>query len=1087
MATAVLSVATWVAKAQESNPPMFNSLDSLIKANEYYGRGAYDSAITIYEKFHTGDTNYVDVLDNIASALYQLERYEESLKMARKGLKLDASQVPSFMNIVANSYSALDSSDKALEIYTQSIEKYPTDAESYYNRGDEYRKQEKHKLALKDFKRAVELNPKQYSAHLALAQYAINQERVAEAMLSLGYCVLANPLSEDLLSRIVGFDRAVSGDAELEPIDIDIDEAHDFRTTNQLANSGVALRESYEVNSELTFPLMRHMQLTYNQVAKNKGKGDGFWATYYGPFFTRLMDEGSFEEFTYLSVLASSKEYHRKLIKSNENQIKKFYEWANAQLSEIHNEHHKGYDQDAPLVNYYYYKDAKTLRGIGKENKKGNLEGYFTFYHYNGAKASEGNYNKKGERTGKWTFYHENGEVSRISNYKNDEPTGPTKEFHDNGALFFESQYEGGELAGKASIYSRHGKLERVITLKDGKPSDTSFYYYPNGQLSAVLPLEDSRITGEARYYHEDGNQSAIVNFEEGDRHGDADYYFSSGALSVKTRYQEGSYHGNYKSLWQDGKLESKGRYSEGVKTGQWQSFNALGTLITEENFDEKGKKNGISIVFDNKGRKRREFEYKRSEIKSYKLYNTEGEVVSEGTKKFGKFYFEYTNLYDQVISEGHYHGDHKEDQWKYYSDYGLPTVVENYNKDGNLEGEYLDYHLNGKLSARYNYKDGERDGYYVTYHKNGEKASEGWYVEGREESFYNSYYSNGKPSVSAYYLNDELNGERKNYNPDGSLYKIETFDEGVLTDMAFYYEDSLYRRVTLTDSTPMIRYFPNGKLAYKINKAGAMYDGEARWYYGNGQVRTEGQYENGYKTGVWKWYYPNGQLETEGEYVLSDPIDGWKYYHPNGQLDEVKHRVNEKLNGSYEERRANGNISETGSYLLGETDGSRSFYLMDNTLNHIRIYDQGRMVGYVSNLGDEDKTKVIKNGTANVQSYYANGQLARKYQLKQGLFTGEYLAYYQDGTLALEARYRDDEREGSYITYYPNGKKQKEYNYQYGALEGTTTSYYKNGNKKREEPYVQDELHGVVINYNEDGSVKNKLLYQGDELYQEL
>jgi len=67
--------------------------------------------------------------------------------------------------------------------------------------------------------------------------------------------------------------------------------------------------------------------------------------------------------------------------------------------------------------------------------------------------------------------------------------------------------------------------------------------------------------------------------------------------------------------------------------------------------------------------------------------------------------------------------------------------------------------------------------------------------------------------------------------------------------------------------------------------------DGSCRYFYKNGTCMSEGFYKNGKMIGLWVSFFENGILEEKGYYKYSDQgtyskKDGdWKYYYDNGQL----------------------------------------------------------------------------------------------------------------------------------------------------------------------------------------------------------
>lgn len=142
---------------------------------------------------------------------------------------------------------------------------------------------------------------------------------------------------------------------------------------------------------------------------------------------------------------------------------------------------------------------------------------------------------------------------------------------------------------------------------------------------------------------------------------------------------------------------------------------------------------------------------------------------------------------------------------------------------------------------------------------------------------------------------------------------------------------------------------------------------GTVKTYFDNGQLREEGQFDNGNLDGYRKIYHPDGYLEViehyrQGEFhgtyqkfysdgqvsVAGEYIDGvmkgvWKTFYPSGQLkDEVMMSDNEE-NGPFTEYYENGQLKAEGTYLSGENEhGPLKLYNEDGVLIRTMDCNQG-------------------------------------------------------------------------------------------------------------------------------------------------
>lgn len=76
--------------------------------------------------------------------------------------------------------------------------------------------------------------------------------------------------------------------------------------------------------------------------------------------------------------------------------------------------------------------------------------------------------------------------------------------------------------------------------------------------------------------------------------------------------------------------------------------------------------------------------------------------------------------------------------------------------------------------------------------------------------------------------------------------------------------------------------YYESGKLKskreYENNKA----EGKFSEYYESGELHVNGNYEEGLKEGVWKTYYKNGKIKERGKYEKDEKIGIWKTFYKN-------------------------------------------------------------------------------------------------------------------------------------------------------------------------------------------------------------
>lgn len=209
------------------------------------------------------------------------------------------------------------------------------------------------------------------------------------------------------------------------------------------------------------------------------------------------------------------------------------------------------------------------------------------------------------------------------------------------------------------------------------------------------------------------------------------------------------------------------------------------------------------------------------------------------------------------------------------------------------LDGEYKEYRLTKPgekqvLRKMVTYKMGVYHGKYIDYTQGEQYVTEGHYVNGKKDGawkefenavFYENNYVNGKlhgkqtirdiarkPLGEKEYRNGILHGPFTEYNYD---------EPGIVMKTTGTHAEG--------EKTGLMRVYRNNTLYSEYGAYTGVLNGPHRTYYGNGKLKTEGEYVFGMINGCWTHYTSQGIKEgTEcfdhGEMVSFD------YFHLNGK-----------------------------------------------------------------------------------------------------------------------------------------------------------------------------------------------------------
>ncbi len=1086
----LLTILSPVALFAQSEDWFFHSYDTIISGIEMHDRESYDSALTMYEKIHPGDTNYDMALYERALTLYAAERYEEAIAICREGLKTNSRFSSQFIVNLGNALDDMDRTEEAQAVYDSGIAMFPGSHSLYYNRAIMHLAKGRDKEGVADLMKAIEMNPYHASSHFQLANLCARNGNYTQALMAAGYYFIIEPASGRSHAILSLFNSAVSEKNDFEAVDYDFDPDGTYSRSDRLIASYAALRDNYEVDSDVDYPLVKQMHLAFTQAQKAKNK-KGFFELYYLPYYQALMeDEERFEMFSYLMSASIESDYYQRIVSKNIDDIKELISWNSDFLTTHHERHILGYEAGAPEVYYIFHEGTDGLSGRQLLDESGKPTQDYEFYFTGGAVSAHGKLNENNRYDGEVTFYHRNGKVRKEATYVDGDLEGESREYNDRGAPSLFATYKLNTLDGPATVFYSHGAKSRVFNFTDGVPTDTMYMYFANGQLQARIPQQEGKDNGLATFYHENGSLLSKINFKNDERSGPAEFYYPNGQLKVKTTYNdEGLYDGHYQYYHSNGELYEEGDYIEGVQIGNWKTFDATGNLIREVNFDEGGKKTGTEAYFDNKGRKTELFRYKKEELEYYEGYDLEGNVQISAEEKRGKINYREMSLYGTLIQEGTIDADKRVGRWISYNDYGVKSSEREYNEEGENIGEIVEYFaVNGKRSAWSTYNLDTLHGPFGEYYLNGQLQNEGIYYDGDRQGLYREYYMDGTLASERYYVNGKINGPRKYYAVDGELSRIEYFDMGTIIRIENYYQGKMTSGKDYSNPLEtLIAYYPNGKKYFEINRTGTHYQGKAQWFYGNGGMEVDGQFTDGLQDGTWKYYYPNGQMSREAHYDLGTNIGELVTYYRDGTVSGKFSYLEGEIHGPNVDYSEEGIMTDSLNYWYGNIDSDRYFYTETGELQHIRVYDLGKIIGWrkLNADGSAGEFVEIKEGTAKIKANFPNGKTAIEYELKAGEIVGSYTSYYPNGQIEMKLNYKDGEYNGEQLYYYPDGTVMRRVNYNNGMLEGTETYYHPNGKVYRELNWMLDKKHGKEKQYDENGNLLAEYTFYSNDLYE--
>ena len=482
--------------------------------------------------------------------------------------------------------------------------------------------------------------------------------------------------------------------------------------------------------------------------------------------------------------------------------------------------------EDNQLKLDQYYSNG-TLNGLQKE------------FYPNGEQKCEVSFSD-GKQDGLFTQWYEDGQVELKVEIKNGEKDGHFQQWHPDGHLKVSEYYLDGKLHGDSQAWN----LEHCLIHK---------VYYENG-------LQD----GLFQTWFDDGTPYQSITFVKGAKDGLEEVYHLNGQKKSVAHYINGALDEKRLAWFADGHIQLQTEYKNGAPIGKHKEYhssfenNGEHILKVEAQFEE-GKRQGLHQEYHPNGQKHMSINYKDGVFDGRKaMWNDKGDLIEDAHYHDGKLNGKYF-VRNGDLSEAIYH--YKEDLKDGIHEMHYPPqkgrarklALKAGYKEDLLEGDVLEYNLNGVLVAQTPFKNGKK--------------------EGTTKVFDNE----GILRLSIDYSHGEHNGPFKEFSVNGNLIKEIPYEVGQKHGEQNTYSEK-------GDILSQYRYI-QGKLegyCYNKNK--------------DGVLTFEAEYKGGQRHGKFNKYYDDGRPKVLQSFC-DDKLHGTKsIYNAAGELKEIQYRMGEKV-----------------------------------------------------------------------------------------------------------------------------------------------------------------------------------------------
>lgn len=1063
---------------------LINSGEIIKNAIALNDSGLYKQALAEYNKVSRSDTNYVRSLYERALTCQADSQYTLAIKYAQEALALkeDRDYEPELYNVYGNSLDDMGKPEEAIKVFDAGIAKYPAYSLLYFNKGVAFTVLKRYPDAEVWFQKTLMVSPYMYSAHYQLGLAALHQGKLMQSFLSALAYLLVNPEGKYYSKSLALLNSISKGTDEVL-------EYKNKRTVSPPANyqeiedivlSKIALDKAYKPMTSLDDPILRQIQVIFEKLEYDAQDND-FWMQYYVPYFKKVFKEGKFELFvnhTFSNVnLPAIQAYNKK----NKKELQAFTEDAASYFSLIRATRELTFTKREAITNRYIIESGSLVgKGVLEDNGK-KLTGKWVLNYAPGNVKGTGEYSAAGQREGKWVFYYPSGMLKAQETYAGGKLQGSQDYYFENGNPSSHENYVNGELEGISTSYYYAGNKRSVVIYKAGKKDGEERNFYSNGALLSTYIYTNGQLNGISREYFKSGPLKETEQYSLGKADGPYRSFHENGSASVEGQFVKDNAQGEWKYFYDSGKIKEKRTYLNNTEEGPQITYFENGNTDASS-ISKKGKKNGETVYYREDGKVLAKYLYDNGALKSVKYFDRSGAELSTSHLKENLL---HVNSYNSDgAKKAHLIFDQKgnltgTDTVFYPS--GKISQINGY-KDGEFDGMTTSYYLNGNKKNEVNMTAGKDDGYYTAYYPNGKVETEGWMVNGESQGEWHYYDELGRITTISNFLDNDLNGYKEEFLPNGQKSIEQKYHRGWLEKMIQYDNTG---KVLTVDTFPKVTgkfvlYHPGGKLMAEGYYKNGDFDGAYKTYYFDGSPESVFYYNNGLKDSTYTAYYYGGTKRNEGHYKGGDKNGIWKAYDENGKLASTTPYVGDEINGEVTYYFPAGGKDFVSRYKDGDLDGIAEKYDPDGSLAYQVKFEEGKAKAY-SYLGKDGKlVPFIPIATVNgtLKAYFANGKPSRESYYSDGIKNGQDIVYYTNGQQRSVDGVAYGISEGSDKEYYPDGKLKMEYNYQNDNITGVAKDYNSKGVLQKEISYDNGQYHGPAKYYDENGKLVKTMLY---------
>jgi len=302
----------------------------------YHDRGSYDTAIDYFNRAMELAPEHPVIYYEIAFSRIAMGEADVALELAEKGIASAQARkynevIPTLLDLKGSALYNMERYEEAIKVYYQVINEYGGSSPFlYYNLAINYYGLEKREEAVETLLKGLLINPNHASSNYLLGKICMEDGKKTQAFYALCYFLVMEPntsraaQSYNTIQYMLGREEegiGVRNNGSFTPADMIISVAFSLDEENPSAS------DMEKTQAKLSY-VFTNLEEQKNSGKISRAAGDELWWDFYSPFFYRLAKSGymgTFSRYIGLSVDPDAEDW----IENGRNEIEDFFEWLN--------------------------------------------------------------------------------------------------------------------------------------------------------------------------------------------------------------------------------------------------------------------------------------------------------------------------------------------------------------------------------------------------------------------------------------------------------------------------------------------------------------------------------------------------------------------------------------------------------------------------------------------------------------------------------------------------------------------------------------------------------------------------------------